>query len=489
MVVFALVPLEPANCTKVPPKTHPVECGRVAKTVGHEQFHAKFRMETVKEEVDEDVLEVDDHVEAQDLLGEPTFVPGTVLLDKLSALLHTGRGKLRYVSEGGWGVNGILFERWSSFRANSDGCRFVDEADWRTGAEDWTEEERQQLADLRSQAELLPSSSLPQPSALRPRSCRRALFRFHRERFREKRVKKVAPKAGAPGSGSVKGTPKAAPKAAPKVDFAGFLKLVKEQLAATGHMGKYKALVSAASEGASCARLAEILEGFPDLVAEIPTANPAAAKEPPSAKTKRCKFYEQGRCKKGAACTFSHIEIDSKAVAKAARPAPTPKTAAAVPAQAPAVSIVGDPVAALTRLALPKARPSQRLRLLRYLRVLRPGERQVFLLQRSKDEHLSWVLDEVVGQLQLENYDTLAVRSAHVCAVRDFFTHFGEEEIYEFKAAELPLARASNEARLQLALKAKVAPLFVDDPGLEMEESGYAKRARTAGYQVSVLQV
>ena len=34
----------------------------------------------------------------------------------------------------GWGVNGVVFNTWTSFRCDPDGfCRLVDSADWRTG--------------------------------------------------------------------------------------------------------------------------------------------------------------------------------------------------------------------------------------------------------------------------------------------------------------------------------------------------------------------
>ena len=42
--------------------------------------------------------------------------------------------RIRIAFSLGWGVNGVVFNTWTSFRYDPDGsCRLVDGADWRTG--------------------------------------------------------------------------------------------------------------------------------------------------------------------------------------------------------------------------------------------------------------------------------------------------------------------------------------------------------------------
>ena len=147
--------------------------------------------------------------------------------------------------------------------------------------------------------------------------------------------------------------------------------------------------------------------------------------------------------------------------------------------------------AGLVRLAMRRARPTQRLRLLRYLQgIAKKPDRncngQVFLIQRSSAD-FNQVVETMLARLTDLGPDSLVQRLAHICAVRDYFTTFEHEdrEIYDPSESDMLAARAWNEGRLQLAMEAGIQPLFVDDPGESLEQSGYVKRAKALGYRVN----
>jgi len=151
------------------------------------------------------------------------------------------------------------------------------------------------------------------------------------------------------------------------------------------------------------------------------------------------------------------------------------------------------PFAGLVRLAIRRGRPTQRLRLLRYLQSPRAGagaeRREVFLLRRDPSAEFGQVVEAMRARLP-ELGDSFAQRLAHICAVADYFTTFelDEQETHDpadAQQANILEARAWNEGRLQLAMEAGVQPLFVDDPGVPLEQSGYAKRAKALGYRIN----
>mmetsp|Transcript_56551 Transcript_56551/g.106070 ORF Transcript_56551/g.106070 Transcript_56551/m.106070 type:complete len:430 (-) Transcript_56551:29-1318(-) len=419
----------------------------------------------VKEE-EEDVdrpLENADESEALNLLGEPTPVPPGVVLDKLSALLFTGRARLRFSSGSGWGVNGVVFNTWTSFRCAGDGaCRFVDEADWRTGPRpEWAESELQQLEELWDKAKLLPCAGSSQPSVLRPRLCRRAVFEFHRARFKNKRAA---------------ARPKAAVAASSDMTISAFLLVVKERLHAAGQMPKYIKLLTAVRDGAGKSDVAQILADYPDLVARMPArsagSKPIAQAKPaaPAPEVKR--------------------ETATSVVKKVETPR-LPVIDVEVDILAPLRCL--STTAGFVRLALRRGRPSQRLRLLRYLELISVhGKRQVWLIRR-KSADFSLAAEAMSAHLDPVE-DTMTQRWAHLCAFRDFFISFAQndqelEDPQETQRAETPKARAWNEGRLQLAMEVGIPQVFVDDPSAPTGQSGYAKRAKAAGYGISVIEL
>ena len=149
--------------------------------------------------------------------------------------------------------------------------------------------------------------------------------------------------------------------------------------------------------------------------------------------------------------------------------------------------------AGLVRLTLRRARPTQRLRLLRYLETFAQGQvqakRQVIFCQRSSAD-FSDVVEAMTARLPHPGSDSLTERLAHICAVKDFFTTFehDDREANDAVSEQEPnilAARAWNEGRLQLAMEVGIQPLFVDDPGVRLAESGYVRRAKALGYAVS----
>ncbi|CAE7299758.1 unnamed protein product [Symbiodinium microadriaticum] len=445
---------------------------------------------SVKEEDAEDevmLLECDDESEALTVLGDATPVPPGVVLDKLSAMLSTGRARLRFASGRSWGVNGVVFNTWTSFRYDPDGsCRLVDGADWRTGTrEDWAASELQQLADLREKAHCLPCTASAQPSVLRPRQCRRMVFQFHRERFKKKR-------AGAN------------PKAGGEMTIAAFLALVKERLRGAGEMPTYVKLLTSMKNNAGKGEIAKLLAGHPDLVSKIP-APKAGAK--PQEKPRATPVTSPAATPATAAAATAATTATAAAREKKVQPqAPSiSKTDAGTVRAREAVDVESAvlaplrplaPAAGLVRLAIRRGRPSQRLRLLRYLqsgaRAKGAGARlrEVFLVQRSEAAEFGQVVEAMRARLPELRGDSFAQRLAHICAVTDYFTTFelDEQETHDpadAQRANILDARAWNEGRLQLAMEAGVQPLFVDDPGVPLEQSGYAKRAKALGYRIN----
>ncbi|CAE7616788.1 unnamed protein product [Symbiodinium sp. CCMP2456] len=442
---------------------------------------------SVKEEDAEDevmLLECNDESEALTVLGDATPVPPGVVLDKLSAMLSTGRARLRFASGRSWGVNGVVFNTWTSFRYDPDGsCRLVDSADWRTGTrEDWAASELQQLADLRKKAHCLPCTASAQPSVLRPRQCRRMVFQFHRECFKKKRAA-------------------AKPKAGGEMTIAAFLAVVKERLRGAGEMPTYVKLLTSMKNNAGKGEITKLLAGHPDLVSKIP-APKAGAK--PQEKPRATPATLPAATPTAAAAAAPTAPAAAREKKAPQQPPSISKTDAGTARAREAVDVESAvlaplrslaPFAGLVRLAIRRGRPTQRLRLLRYLQSpSRAGagaeRREVFLLRRDPSAEFGQVVEAMRARLPELGGDSFAQRLAHICAVADYFTTFelDEQETHdpaEAQQANILEARAWNEGRLQLAMEAGVQPLFVDDPGAPLEQSGYAKRAKALGYRIN----
>ncbi|OLQ08774.1 hypothetical protein AK812_SmicGene7690 [Symbiodinium microadriaticum] len=462
---------------------------------------------SVKEEDAEDevmLLECDDESEALTVLGDATPVPPGVVLDKLSAMLSTGRARLRFASGRSWGVNGVVFNTWTSFRYDPDGsCRLVDGADWRTGTrEDWAASELQQLADLREKAHCLPCTASAQPSVLRPRQCRRMVFQPTRHALAKLFGDWVSSRALQ--EEARRGESEGMKRAGGEMTIAAFLALVKERLRGAGEMPTYVKLLTSMKNNAGKGEIAKLLAGHPDLVSKIP-APKAGAK--PQEKPRATPVTSPAATPATAAAATAATTATAAAREKKVQPqAPSiSKTDAGTVRAREAVDVESAvlaplrplaPAAGLVRLAIRRGRPSQRLRLLRYLqsgaRAKGAGARlrEVFLVQRSEAAEFGQVVEAMRARLPELRGDSFAQRLAHICAVTDYFTTFelDEQETHDpadAQRANILDARAWNEGRLQLAMEAGVQPLFVDDPGVPLEQSGYAKRAKALGYRIN----
>lgn len=286
--------------------------------------------------------------------------------------------------------------------------------------------------------------------------------------------------------------------------IAAFLALVKERLRGAGEMPTYVKLLTSMKNNAGKGEIAKLLAGHPDLVSKIP-APKAGAK--PQEKPRATPVTSPAATPATAAAATAATTATAAAREKKVQPqAPSiSKTDAGTVRAREAVDVESAvlaplrplaPAAGLVRLAIRRGRPSQRLRLLRYLqsgaRAKGAGARlrEVFLVQRSEAAEFGQVVEAMRARLPELRGDSFAQRLAHICAVTDYFTTFelDEQETHDpadAQRANILDARAWNEGRLQLAMEAGVQPLFVDDPGVPLEQSGYAKRAKALGYRIN----
>mmetsp|Transcript_49171 Transcript_49171/g.152640 ORF Transcript_49171/g.152640 Transcript_49171/m.152640 type:complete len:692 (+) Transcript_49171:40-2115(+) len=161
---------------------------------------------------------VKEEPEEPELPSDPVEVPPGVVLDKLEALVTSGKTLLRFQRSGdkGWGINGRVGQ-WSSFKVDAAGvCEFVDDDTvWATeAASEWAESELEWLEKLRKQALSVPATPAQQPNALRPRQCRRAVFAYHKAEYVKQRQAKAKAKAKAE-EGSTLAPPATGAAAAP----------------------------------------------------------------------------------------------------------------------------------------------------------------------------------------------------------------------------------------------------------------------------------
>eukprot|EP00408_Alexandrium_pacificum_P042334 CAMPEP_0171242176 /NCGR_PEP_ID=MMETSP0790-20130122/45529_1 /TAXON_ID=2925 /ORGANISM="Alexandrium catenella, Strain OF101" /LENGTH=200 /DNA_ID=CAMNT_0011708915 /DNA_START=57 /DNA_END=656 /DNA_ORIENTATION=- len=146
-------------------------------------------------------MQVKEEPEEPEPESDPVEVPPGVVLDKLEALVTSGKVLLRFQPAGskGWGINGRVAGQWCSFKADAAGvCEFVDDTVWLTeGSGEWAESELEWLERLQKQAFDVPCTPAAQPTALRPRLCRRAAFTYHKAEFAKQRQARAKAKAQA----------------------------------------------------------------------------------------------------------------------------------------------------------------------------------------------------------------------------------------------------------------------------------------------------
>lgn len=91
--------------------------------------------------------------------------------------------------------------------------------------------------------------------------------------------------------------------------------------------------------------------------------------------------------------------------------------------------------------------------------------------------------DEVAGE-------SVVAQLAHICSVDDFFRDYttGDGSELAFKPELLRSNRASNEARVRLAMEVGLDPLYVDDLNLRISDmKPYATLAKRFGYEVTAI--
>jgi len=221
----------------------------------------------VKEEPEEDDTQA---------MADPALVPPCVVLEKLEELLTKGRILLRYQPAGSknWGVNGKLDAEWRSFKATANNvCQFVDDTVWTTDDRDgWADGEIETLEKLQQRALQIPATSAEQPSALKPRTCRRTVFKFHKANYAEKRM------AAAKAKAKAKADAEAAAKAKEEAAAAEKAKAAAE--------AAEKARTAAAAKAKAASELAKAKANAK--VTSIAKANPTKASAPqPVAKAKQ----------------------------------------------------------------------------------------------------------------------------------------------------------------------------------------------------------
>merc|ERR1719461_1649289 len=99
-------------------------------------------------------------------------------------------------------------------------------------------------------------------------------------------------------------------------------------------------------------------------------------------------------------------------------------------------------------------------------------------------------MEQLRLQVGLSENEEAVARLTHICSADDFFTTFKPDDAieYSFDLEKLEMAYACNEARVRLAMEANIHPLYVDNSHLQLWEMGiYARRAREAGYEVSIV--
>lgn len=463
---------------------------------------------------------VKEEPEEPEVQSDPVEVPPGVVLDKLDSLLNSGRVMLHFSKAGGklWGINGKLDGTWCSFRVEADGsCQFADETVWSTETPDeWADSEIEWLEKLGKKAVDFPSTAAAQPSALRPRECRRAVFTYYRAEHAKQKKAKAKAKAATGKAGVAKSpAPKVVakqpmvkavskqPAAKAKVaavakapaaptqanSFPEFLAVTKSRLLKVGQKDKYVKFLSAVNAGKDHQVIVTKLTGYPDLIAQYwrikATAEAQAA---------------TGKGLAGKPQQPKEPPPSSLLAAKAAGPARTDRPMqqaldADTEVLAPLRKVVDDAAVLLVKLVLGNrgARPSLRLAMLKYARsqaTVGDAFREMFILRGppgiGKSTH---ALDCVRREVGLVDDEEQAARFVHICSADDFLTKFkdGEEE-YTFNQDQIELAYARNEARVQLAMELGISPLYVDNSHIQMwEMAPYARRAKDKEYEVNIV--
>mmetsp|Transcript_52385 Transcript_52385/g.101202 ORF Transcript_52385/g.101202 Transcript_52385/m.101202 type:complete len:678 (+) Transcript_52385:62-2095(+) len=519
----------------------------------------------VKEEEEEDVIP-----------NEPVEVPPGVVLDKVEQLLSSGKVLLRYSTTHGkaWGINGKVDNNWCSFKVEIDGtCQLVDDTVWVTETtSEWADSEVEWLEKLRTLALKVPSTQTKQPSALRPRECRKAVFQYHKAEYVKQRQAKAKAKAKStsigehdvsPENGLSAGivpavakfpakpqgpsipkvkaalakTPAFGPAATKQIGsakppltktpqsklpppsleitaqadrpaaqlpkssgFSAFLAEVKARLTQNGEREKYRAFLAAVSKGTQREQgIADALAGHDDLLEKYRSLQKPVAKsgKVPADPTST----ESGQPEPMADAADADATVAEGADETTADIVALPRTLQTpINVESEVLSKLvkagGDAAAQLVKLVLSKrlARAGLRLAMLKYARSQTNEDgafREMIILRGPPGLGKStWAMEQLRLQVGLSKDEELVARLTHICSADDFFTTFKPDDgfDYSFDLEKLEMAFACNEARVRLAMEAGIHPLYVDNSHLQLwEMAAYARRAREAGYEVSIV--
>jgi hypothetical protein len=498
-------------------------------------------LKAVKEEPEEDDTQA---------MADPALVPPCVVLEKLEELLTKGRILLRYQPAGTetWGVNGKIEAEWRSFKvAANTVCQFVDDTVWTTDdREGWADGELETLGKLQQKALQIPATSAEQPSALKPRTCRRTVFKYHKAKYAEKRMAIAKAKAKA------KADVEAAAKAKEEAEAAEKAKAAAEKAKADAEAAaNAKADAIAAAQARAAAAKAKA-KANREANAKAPAPQPVAkAKQPPApamtpstflagAKARLLEAGQKDLYKKvlGAVSKnlaeadvvamlvdFPDVAEDFKQLHRSTgsdqksqseapavetpkalpKPVPIPEVPAHRKPAVPAIDIEarflrpikergGDAATHLVNLVFEKRRAPASLRLaaLRYVRSHTTPEglfRKLVIVRgpvacgKSK-----WAMEQLLLETVTLPEEEQVARSAHICAVDDFHTTFqagGCTEEFKFNPDEATTAYAKNEARVKVAMEVGIQPLYVDSCNVQLwEMTPYVKLAKQFGYEV-----
>jgi len=516
---------------------------------------------------------VKEEEEEDEIPNEPVEVPPGVVLDKVEQLLSSGKVLLRYTATHGkgWGINGKVDNSWCSFKIEIDGtCQLVDDTVWVTEtSSEWADSEVEWLEKLRTLALKVPTMQAKQPSALRPRECRKAVFQYHKAEYVKQRqakakakaksisteehdlsaengkpptkaqgpsipkVKAALAKTPVPGSLSAAakqtGSPakppfpkaplsklpaigKVPPKAAlqestahadrpaghmPKSStFPAFLAEVKARLTKNGEREKYRAFLAAVGQGTKNNQgITDALAGHDDFVehyhslqkpgaksGKVP-GDPATESEQPEPMADADTAVAEGPDEAATNIVAlprtlqSPVNVEGEVLSKLAKDG-------------------GDVAMKLVKLVLSKrlARAGLRFAMLKYARsqANEAGAFREMIILRGPPGlgKSTWAMEQLRLQVGLSQDEELVARLTHICSADDFFTEFKPDDAieYSFDLEKLEMAYACNEARVRLAMEAGIHPLYVDNSHLQLWEMGvYARRAREAGYEVTIV--
>mmetsp|Transcript_36329 Transcript_36329/g.82304 ORF Transcript_36329/g.82304 Transcript_36329/m.82304 type:complete len:655 (+) Transcript_36329:84-2048(+) len=436
-----------------------------------------------------------------DLLGESIGVPPIVIIEKLEELLKKGKFAVHFHADSSveWGFNGRIKDVWHSFRCTESGaCEYVDESIWHAEAvEVWTEEELEQLKQLKSKAEQKPTTRATQPTGREPGNCHRTAAMVLRPKPAHAKPpppKATEPEMVQPPPPAETETAEAAetepaeeavardlqpeqPQVAPVrkrsvelpegvLQVQELMREVKARLC-EADKSAYKKLLGEICSGGGVQVLEDWLAGEGDLLDWLNELKGAA----------KVKVASTGSGDALGGLKAKAPPAKKKAPSKASVREDLLKTY-----RADTDDIAGQLVRMLYFGTSTKA--SQRLLTLRYARTWSPskeGTREMFILRGLPGvDKKEWVLKHLRSQVELAEDVVAAAITVHFCTITTF-----EAELAQ-KASNQ--AAAANEARATFLTELGVTPVYVGGVHLHLHEMAeYVRLGKEANYTVKII--